>query len=63
MNKITFFSEIPQQTLKIYEQKCDNYSKPNSILHASVVVPDDGTQYEQNPSSHHGGMCEDTRHR
>ena len=23
------------------------------------MVPDDGTPYEENPSSHHGGMLED----
>ena len=23
------------------------------------IVPDHGTQIEENPSSHHGGMCKD----
>ena len=28
-------------------------------MHDRPVVPDDGTEYEENPSSHHGGMLED----
>ena len=32
----------------------------NYILHASAAHgPYHGTKYEGNPSSHHGGMCED----
>ena len=33
-----------------------NLAQLNSILHASATH---GTQYEGNPRSHHGGMCED----
>ena len=34
--------------------------EPNSILHASAIhVSDHGTQYEENPSNHNGGMSED----
>ena len=28
-------------------------------MHQHPKVPDHGTQYEENPSSHNGGMCED----
>ena len=28
-------------------------------MHQRLMVPDHGTQYEENPSSHHGGMHED----
>ena len=28
-------------------------------IHQCPMVPDHGTQYEDNPSSPHGGMCED----
>ena len=45
MNKITtFFSEISQQICKIYEK---------------MDILKFGTQYEENQSSYHEGMCED----
>ena len=57
MNKITtFFSEISQQTLNIYFFKWPLLkvgTELNSSWHVSVAH---GTQYEENPSSHHGGM-------
>ena len=28
-------------------------------MHQQPMVPDHGTQYEENQSSHHGGICED----
>ena len=28
-------------------------------MHQHPMVPDHGTQYEEKPSSHHGGMPED----
>ena len=28
-------------------------------MHHWPMVPDHGTQYEENPASHHGGMRED----
>ena len=55
MKKISPHSSLRYyNTLKMYLKNCHNYSNlaqnPNSILHASV------TQYEENASSHHGGM-------
>ena len=29
------------------------------FMYQRPVVPDHGTQYEESPSIHHGGMCED----
>ena len=60
---VTFFSEISQQTLQIYE----NMAIITDIwqiqilfyMHQQPMVPDHGTQYEENPSSHHGGMHEE----
>ena len=28
-------------------------------VHQQTTVPDQGINYEENPSSYHGGMCED----
>ena len=28
-------------------------------VHQQSIVPDHGTKYEENPLSHHGGMCKD----
>ena len=61
MNQIiTFFSDISQQTLK----HCHNYSNlaQSQILfymHQQPMIPDHGTQYEENPASHHGRMNKD----
>ena len=34
--------------------------EPNLFyVHQQPMVPDHGTIYKENPSSHHGGMCED----
>ena len=60
MNKITtsFFEISQHKTLKI--ARITQISQPYSILHYQwPMVPDHGTQYEENPSSHHGGMHED----
>ena len=63
MKKITtFFSELSQQTLKIYEKMAIiNLTQSQNLfyVHQQPMVPDYGTQYEGNPSSHHGGMLED----
>ena len=42
----------------------DNYSNLAQIqilfdMHQQVMVPDDGTQYEEHSSRHRGGMHED----
>ena len=64
MNIITtFISAISQQTIKIYEKNCHNYSNlaQSQILlyiHQRVMLPDHDTQYEENQSSHHGGVHE-----
>ena len=55
---------ISQQTLNIYEKNCHNYSNLAHsqilfYLHQQTMVPDHGTQYEENPSSHQWGMHED----
>ena len=66
MNKITtFFLEISQQKLKIYEKNGHTYSylAQSQILfymHQWPMVCDHGTQYEENPSGHHGGMRKDS---
>ena len=57
---ITFFSEISQQTLKI-DEKRHNYSnlaqtQIRFYIHQWPMVPHYGTQYEEHPASHHGGM-------
>ena len=65
LNKITtFFAKISQQPLKIYEQNSHNYSNlaESQILFYKnqwPMVSDHGTQYEENQSSHHGGICEE----
>ena len=64
MNKITkFVSEISQQTLKIYLKNTiitKTWQRAKIILyvHQQPMVADHGTQYEENPSSHHGGIHE-----
>ena len=60
----TFFSAISQQTFKVYVQipQIVKYgTEPNSVLRTSAayMVLDQGSKYEENSSSHHGGMCED----
>ena len=62
MNKITIFlSDISQLTLTIYENYCHNYSNviQSQILldNQQTIAHDHGTQYEENPATHHGGMC------
>ena len=55
-NTTTLFSEISQQTLKIYEKiKIIIQNWDSQIL----FYVHHGTKYEKNPSSHHEGMCED----
>ena len=59
MNKITtLISEISQQTLKISE-KILIITQILFYMHQKAMVPDHDTQYEENPSTHHGGMHED----
>ena len=64
MNKITaFFYEISQET-KNWLKNCHNYSNlaHRQILfymHQQPMVPDHGTQYEENLASHHGWMHKD----
>ena len=55
---------ILQQTLNISGKNGHNYSNlaQSQILfymHQWLIVPDHGNQYEENPSTHHGGMLED----
>ena len=59
----TFFSEISQHS-KFILKNCHNQSNlaQSQILfyvHQQPMVPDHGTQYEGNPSSHHGGKHKD----
>ena len=62
-NKITtFFSEISQQTLNLWKN-CHIYwnlaqSQISFCMHQWPMVHHHGTQYEENPSSHHGVMHE-----
>ena len=62
MNTIitTFFSEISQQTLKMYEKMAImNQIWQSQILfyvYQWPMLPDHGTEYEENPSSHHEQM-------
>ena len=60
----TFFFEISQQTLKLYfkiaiRTKILHRAKILGYVHQRPMVLDHGNQYEENPSSHHGGMHED----
>ena len=62
MNKINpFFFEMSQQTHKMYEKMAIiilKFGTGQMLLHADHG-PDHGIKYEENPASHHGGMCED----
>ena len=64
MNKICTFFQISQHS-NFIKNNCHNYSNlaQNRILfymhQQQPMVPDHGTQYEENPSSHHGRMQED----
>ena len=62
MKKIIFFSEISYQTLKRYGQNGRIYSNLTQrqiifYMQQWPMIPDHGTQYEETPSNHHGGMC------
>ena len=64
MNKITtFVSEISQQRLIIYEKIAIItqiwQSQILFYLHQQPMIPDHGTQDEENLFSHNGGMRED----
>ena len=66
LNKITTVNmamDITTNTQNVWKN-CHNYSNMaySQILfymHKRPMVPDHGTQYEENPYSHHGGMHED----
>ena len=59
MKTITIlFSEISQHS-KFMKKIATISSQIRFYVHQQPMVPDHGTQCEENPSSHHGGMRED----
>ena len=49
------------QKLLINSHNYSNLSQSQILfyMHEQPMVPDHGTQYEENPASHHGGILED----